>query len=144
MAVSSNAAARGAKFADDTEVPPLTKAQIAELKRRVDELKDPTRYLVVSAFSRRFSLFYDVESHCFTHNSPETATHFKSFDVACAVLRSLQGRRKESDSSLQIIRAKKTKTGLRLLEKPRVWRSDPARKQRRLGNPKSASRNPHS
>jgi hypothetical protein len=106
----------------DDEFPPLTKAQIAELDRRVAELNDPTRYLVVSSFMKRLVLYYDVESNGFAHNRPEGGTAFKSFDIAQAVLTALSvGRRKRKDDSLQIIRARKTKAGIRLLEKPVCW-----------------------
>jgi hypothetical protein len=141
MASSKKAAARKAALADDSAFPPPTAAEIDELDRIVAEMDDPTRYLVVSAFSRRFCLYYDAESNCYTHNRPGDATHFKCIDVARAVLKSLQGRRKRRHSNLQIIRAKKTKTGLRLLEKPRDWLGDLVRARRNSGNRKSEIRN---
>ena len=138
MAVSRKTAARMAKETEDDDFPPLTKAQIAELKRRVAEMDDPTRYLVVSAFSNRFALYYDVESNCYTHNRPEGATAFKSLDVAKAVLKALsEGRRRHRNSGLQIIRARKTKTGLRLLEKPVSWLDELVRANRARRNRKS-------
>ena len=142
MHASRKTAARMAKASADDDFPPLTKAQLAELKRRVAEHDDPTRYLVVSAFSKRFALYYEVEINGYTHNRPEDATAFKSLDVAQAVLKALsKGRR---HSGLQIIRARKTKTGLRLLEKPRDWLGDLVTARRRSKNRKLKIRNPKS
>jgi hypothetical protein len=45
---------------DQSEDWPLTASQIRELNRRVDHLKDRTRFLLVSPFTRRFVLYYDV------------------------------------------------------------------------------------
>jgi hypothetical protein len=100
-------------------LPPISKANAAELDRILDEMDDPTRYLVVSAFTKRFVLYYNVEDNCFAQNRPEGGTAFKTIDVARAVLAALSiGRRKRKDDSLQILTARKTKTGLRILTKP--------------------------
>ena len=140
-AARRRAAALAAQSAD-ADFPPLTKAQVAELDRRVAEMNDPTRYLVVSAFSKRFVLYYNVEDNCYAHNRPEGGTAFKSLDVARAVLAALSvGRRKGKDRTLQIVKARKTKTDLRLLEKPTEWLDTLGVKRRAGGTRKSKIEN---
>jgi hypothetical protein len=117
-ATSRGPATSAGPTTDDGLLPP-TKAQLAELRRRVAELDDPTRYLIVSAFSRRFVLSYQAESECYVQNFPEHGTLFKNHDVAKATLAALHKRRGErKDCSLQILTARKTKSGLRILTKP--------------------------
>ena len=130
--------------ADPTEddFPPPTKAQIAELKRRIAEMDDPTRYLIVSAFSRRHVLYYDAGTDCYVMNRPEDGTVFKYHAVAKAALAALQARRRRGhDDSLQIVMARKTKSGLRIVTKP-VGLLDRLRTRRRsIGNRKSKIEN---
>lgn len=120
------------------DFPALTEAQAAELHRRMAELDDPTRYLIVSAFSRKFVLYCEVQSNCYVMNRPADGTLFKSRDVAQAVLSVLTTRLgRKRDAGLQIVTAHKTKLGVRLLEQPsfRLIRSRSA--GRLLGNRKS-------
>ena len=42
---------------DDSQLSP---EWIRELKRRVKDSRDPVRYMLVSEFSRKFILYYDV------------------------------------------------------------------------------------
>ena len=44
----------------DEDFEPLSPAQIRELERRVRDSRDPIRYMLVSEFSRRFILYYNV------------------------------------------------------------------------------------
>jgi hypothetical protein len=44
--------------AEQDDFPPLNAQEIAELKRRIADSEDPTRYVIVSPFSRRFCLYY--------------------------------------------------------------------------------------
>jgi hypothetical protein len=55
----------------------LTPGQIRELKRRVKDMDDPVRYLIVSEFSRRFILYYNASDDTFAHNNPAGGTLFK-------------------------------------------------------------------
>jgi len=59
---------------DDWELSP---AQIKELKRRVRDTDDPMRYMLVSEFSRRFVLYYNISDDVFAMNEPSRGTLFK-------------------------------------------------------------------
>ena len=45
---------------DDDDDDQLSPEWIRELKRRVKDSRDPLRYMVVSEFTRRFILYYNV------------------------------------------------------------------------------------
>ncbi|MGH9204688.1 MAG: hypothetical protein ACRD2A_25965, partial [Vicinamibacterales bacterium] len=64
---------------------PLTPSQIRELNRRIDDLNDRTRYLLVSAFTRRFVLYYNVSRDDWAANDPAGRTLFKRRPAAAAV-----------------------------------------------------------
>lgn len=68
---------------------PLSKEWVREIKRRVREAEDPIRYMIVSEFSRRFVLYYNVSSDSFVMNSPEHGTQFKRREIAEGVARFL-------------------------------------------------------
>ena len=74
---------RRADPADDP--PPLTPAQIRELKRRVLDLRDRTRFLLVSAFTVRTAFYYDVSRDTWGMNDPSLGTLFKRRATATAV-----------------------------------------------------------
>jgi hypothetical protein len=55
----------------------LTPGQIRDLNRRIKDMDEPVRYLIVSEFSQRFILYYDVSDDTFAHNNPAGGTLFK-------------------------------------------------------------------
>lgn len=65
--------------------PPLTPGQIRELKRRLIDLKDRTRFLLVSAFTARTAFYYDVSRDTWGMNDPSLGTLFKRRATATAV-----------------------------------------------------------
>ena len=67
----------------------LSPAQIRELQRRVKDLDDRTRYLLVSSFSPRFMLFYVIAEDTYAMNEPSAATLFKRRSAALAIKRLL-------------------------------------------------------
>ncbi len=73
---------------DDTA---LSKAQIRELRRRLADLKDPVRYLIVAGMAPGFVLYYNVADDVYAMNDPGHATLFKRRKVAFAV-KQLLGR----------------------------------------------------
>lgn len=81
---------RGADRVDEDESP-LTRAQMQELDRRVKDLHDRTRYLLVSAFSPKFILYYNVSEDTYGMNEPAHATLFKRRASAIAIRRMLGG-----------------------------------------------------
>ncbi|TKS58067.1 MAG: hypothetical protein EWM72_03279 [Nitrospira sp.] len=66
-------------------------AEIREIKQRVREMDDPVRYMLVSEFSRRFILYYNVSDNVFAMNNPEGGTLFKRREAAESV-RKLLGK----------------------------------------------------
>jgi hypothetical protein len=92
--------------ADESEVEPLTRAQIREIHRRVADMDDRTRYLLVSQFTPRFALYYNVTDDMFVMNDPKGGTLFKRRKAAVAVQRLLR-------PSVQIVRCmSKRKNGV--------------------------------
>lgn len=72
------------------DLPPLTPAQIRELKRRVLDLRDRTRFLRVSAFTARSACYGDVSRDTWGMNDPTLGTLFKRRATATAVKRLLR------------------------------------------------------
>jgi hypothetical protein len=64
---------------------PLSPAQIRELERRVRDSRDPIRYMLVSEFSRRFILYYNVSDDVYAMNDPAGGTLFKRLKTAESV-----------------------------------------------------------
>src|SRR5215475_13102626 len=67
---------------DDSQLSP---EWIRELKRRVKDSRDPVRYMLVSEFSRKFILYYDVTTNTFAMNDPSRDTLFKRREIAESV-----------------------------------------------------------
>jgi len=74
----------------DPDIAPLTRAQIAELNRRLADASDRRRYLIVSRLlpGARFVLYYNVSDDVYAWNEPEGGTLFKRRATA----RLIQGR----------------------------------------------------
>ncbi|MEK6406346.1 MAG: hypothetical protein AABN34_05220 [Acidobacteriota bacterium] len=64
---------------------PLTPAQIKELERRIRDSRDPVRYMLVSEFTRRFILYYNVSDDTYVMNDPTGGTLFKRLKAARSV-----------------------------------------------------------
>src|SRR3989338_4582077 len=82
-ASKASSASRKPQSMEDEE--PLSPALIRELKRRLRDSSDPVRYVLVSEFSRRFILYYNVSSGMFAMNDPSGGTLFKRREAAEAV-----------------------------------------------------------
>jgi hypothetical protein len=92
----------------DDEFPPLTKRQLAELERRVADAMDLVRYVIVSSFLPKFSLFYCPSDGMFVMNEiPDTAL-FKRKAEALAVAQALERGQRQGARGLQVIQIKKT------------------------------------
>ena len=61
----------------NARVPPLSKAAIAELDRRVKDLDDPTRYVIASAWTRKHVAFYDIEQSVYVGGEIRPACLFR-------------------------------------------------------------------
>jgi hypothetical protein len=80
---SGRANRKGGDLADDDT--PLFPEWIKEIKRRVKDSRDPVRYVLVSEFSRKFILYYDVSTDTFAMNIPSRGTLFKRREIAESV-----------------------------------------------------------
>jgi len=69
--------------------PDLTRAQTRELDRRLADLHDRSRYLLVSRPGPRFALYYNVSEDTYGMNEPAHATLFKRRQAAAAIKRLL-------------------------------------------------------
>lgn len=95
----------------------LTPKLRAELKRRIDDANDPTRYVIVSAFSQRFCLYHMPEDGNYTMNEIPDRALFKRRAEAQAVAKVLdRSRKRRSGKSLQVVAVRKTKKGVQFLE----------------------------
>ncbi len=65
---------------------PVSPAFLRELKRRLKDARDPTRYVIVSAFGPRFLLYYNVLDGAYPLNDLSHATLFKRLAEAKAVM----------------------------------------------------------
>jgi hypothetical protein len=70
---------------NDEDFEPLSPAQIRELERRVKDSRDPIRYMLVSEFSPRFILYYNVSDDVYAMNDPAGGTLFKRLKTAESV-----------------------------------------------------------
>jgi hypothetical protein len=78
-------ASRGQSEQSAEDKEPLPPALIRELKRRLRDSRDPVRYMLVSEFSRRFILYYNVSSDTYIMNQPTGGTLFKRVKAAESV-----------------------------------------------------------
>src|SRR5918996_3645853 len=67
----------------------LSRAQIRQLQRQIRDLDDRTRYLLVSVFTKRFALYYDVSQDTYVMNDASLGTLFKRRTAAEAIGRLL-------------------------------------------------------
>jgi hypothetical protein len=91
---------------------PLTREQLREIRRRVQDHDDPVRYMVVSRLLPNWKLWFDVESDCYCSDI-DSGTAFKRRDQAAAVLRALgKGSKARRARDLELVRVT-TKGGKR-------------------------------
>lgn len=83
-------------WAVDEELRP---AQIRELRRRMADLDDATRYILVSQMGPRFALYYNASEDVYVMNDPSGATLFKRRNAAVAIKKLLGG-------SIRVVRCK--------------------------------------
>ena len=62
----------GRTISDDDA--PLSETQIRDLRRRLADLKDPVRYLIVARMGPRFALYYNVADDVYAVNDPKLGT----------------------------------------------------------------------
>ena len=69
----------------DQEIPPLTPAQIRELRRRLRDADDRTRFILVKYLTPKAPFYYNVSYDTYAVNHPGHATIFKRRAAAIAV-----------------------------------------------------------
>lgn len=69
------------------EEPELTREEARELERRVADLNDRRRYLIVSVLEPEFVLYYNVSEDTYGWNDPSHATLFKRREAAQIILK---------------------------------------------------------
>lgn len=129
---------------EDDELKP---AQERALRRRLRDLDNPIRYLLVSQMGRRFALYYNVADDVYVMNDPRGATLFKRRNAAMAI-RALLGPRirllrcnskRVKDVRVPVLRAKPRAPAARLSPTRRLRLAAGARPsrsgQRRRGGP---------
>ena len=117
---SPRGAARGTRrtagWGDDDDLPPLSPAQIRDLKRRVADSRDATRYMLVSKVLPGFLLYYNVSDHVYAMNNPPGGTLFKRRKTAMAVREFLR-------PGITVVRcSSRVKDGVRVPLLPEGWR----------------------
>ena len=70
---------------DVDDVAPLTLAQRRELRRRIKDAENRTRYLLASVLAPTFALYYSVSEDSYTLNDASRATLFKRRAAAAAI-----------------------------------------------------------
>ena len=108
--------------ADDA---PLTTAQMQELDRLAKDSKDRSRYLLMSSFSARFALYYNVSEDTYGMNEPGHATLFKRRGTALAVKRLLGSR-------VEIVPCRVDRRGRLVLNSVAVQTSRPRRTRNKV------------
>ena len=103
--------------------PDLTRAQARELDRRVADLHDRTRYLLVSRLGPRFDLYYNVSEDTYGMNEPAHATLFKRRQAAVAVKRLL-------GKSIDLIRCRVDRRGKLVLRSVPSPKRGPAKRRK--------------
>lgn len=93
--------------------PRLPPGEIATLKRRLRELRDMTRYVVVSSFLRRWALVYDVVGNNYCHEHISAGCLIKDKRMAEAIASQLRDGKRKSD--LHVLPVRKTNAGYRAL-----------------------------
>ncbi len=77
---------------DEQDEEPLSRSQMKDLERRIRDSRDPVRYMLVSEFSGRFILYYNVSDDMYAMNNPSGGTLFKRREAAERV-KTLLGKR---------------------------------------------------
>ncbi|PTY04565.1 hypothetical protein DB347_17780 [Opitutaceae bacterium EW11] len=80
-----------ATLEEEKEFDEFSPAQLKELKRRVAEVRDETRYVVVTSIFRGAAGVYDVTRNAYCHRSISEGCLIKSREVAEALAKQLRG-----------------------------------------------------
>lgn len=80
---------------------------MAELKRRVHDLDDPVRYVIVSSIFRRWSTVYDVANNVYCHEYIADGCLIKDRKLAQAIAKQLGDNRSRA-SDLHVLPVVKT------------------------------------
>ncbi len=81
------------EYNEDDDLTPLSEEEITELRRRIDDLEDPTRYMIRSDIgnSGSFLLWYSVSDDTWCSDQI-TGTMFKRKQCAQAIIDTMEER----------------------------------------------------
>lgn len=88
--------------------------QTRELKRRLAEIDDPARYVVLSSLLPKWTLVYDVQRNVYGHNHVPDGAIIRDRKLAECIAKHLADGKRPSD--LHVLSVRETKRGYRALE----------------------------
>jgi hypothetical protein len=89
----ATAIAAAKKVVDEIRAEPkLHRKDAAELERRLRDMRDPVRYVVVSSFSAKWAMVYDVAENVYCHQHIAGGCLIKDRRVAAVIARSLDDK----------------------------------------------------
>lgn len=113
------------KTVDD--VPEMSRAEIRELERRVKDLEDRTRYLLISQIGPNVVLYYNVSEDTYSWDDPKDSTLFKRKEAALKIQSLLEGGNRIVKCRVNK-RGQLVKNSIVLNAKSKRHRGDPTRR----------------
>lgn len=98
----------------NASVGPLSKKDAAELRRRMKDLKDPTRYVIASCWTGKHVTFYDVQRGGYVLNEIAPFCLLRRREDAEAIVRALDRGKDRDFMRHQVVEARVTSRGPRL------------------------------
>jgi hypothetical protein len=109
----------------------LLKQQRREIDRRVSDVEDRARFILVNPLGPRSTLYYNVSDDCYALNEARSATLFKRRQAATAI-------RDQLDGSVKVVRCRVDAKGrLVVSSNPKLKPKSPKRRPVRRGKPKA-------
>jgi hypothetical protein len=125
----------------DANEPPLSRRVTAELRRRVTDWQDPTRYVIASVLTRKHVTFFDASRDGYILNEITDTCLFRRREHAAAVARALDRLKRRGSRCHAVVAVKPMARGIRLLERLRDPLSPKQCFKPRL-RPRGAARSP--
>jgi hypothetical protein len=117
-------AARAAR-SDSEAVPEMSRAEIRELERRVKDLEDRTRYVLISQIGSKVVLYYNLSEDTYSWNDPKDTTLFKRREAALKIQAML-------GTGIKIAKCRVSKQG-HLVRNSVVFHAKSKRSEKKLG-----------
>ena len=101
---------------ENASVGPLSKKDAAELRRRMKEFKDPTRYVIACCWTGKHVTFYDVQRGGYVLNEVAPSCLLRRREDAEAIVRALEIGKDRGFMRHQVVEVSMTARSLRLSE----------------------------